>query len=106
MCLTRNLLEPYKGKTVNITAKVSRYGANKKREPTICLFDVRINGELVSEHCWVSMFRGGLRRGTNVNLTAKVQRYKKPPESIYDEAVIDYRLSRVKEIRWIRYINW
>ena len=91
----REALAKHKGKTVAVTARIGRYGADRDSNPTQCLIDISIDGEIVSDHMWVKLFKGGLEHNAKVSFTAKVKRYKKPSKDLFGEAVIDFRLDNI-----------
>jgi len=101
--MSRELMEPLKGKTLEFTGIVTRYGAGKDTKPTVCIADVSIVDMVVSDHCWIEFqpIMGGLKKGTKVKFVAKITRYKKPSDSIHEPAVVDYRLSKVSDFKEI-----
>ena len=98
----RDGLARLKGKRKWFTATVGRYGADCDGNPTVCLVDIYQEDKLVADHCWVPLnqAKGGIVG--KVSFFAKVSRYIKPSESIFEEPVVSYKLTDIKHYRKLK----
>lgn len=98
----REKLRQYYGQRINITATVSRFGSRKgykgRTLKTLLLIDVTHNGEIVTDHLWMTSGKWSrhLAEGDTFTFRARVQQYLKGYswDDEYNPKTIDFRLVR------------
>ena len=104
----RYLMKKYFDNEVEVEAVFSKRGSkydvemNRKLYRTVMISNVKINNEVVSDHCWIrlndNIFKGVIK-GSLITIKATVKRYKK---MIGNEWKTDYCLQDVHTLNVIK----
>lgn len=103
--MTRVLLGALFGQTHCFQAYFEKYGRTDEGRNTVCLREVHLNGQEVTDHAWIhrsqQLYKLNLKQGDVIEFEARVGRYSRDIPRIGQTPEYDYRLEKIREVRVI-----